>query len=85
MTEAQPKPYQLREGGASDDASIALSVALNNWFTSYGPSVIFKTCENCKFMAENGPAYCSLWNVTPPASVICSGCPSHQDKQEIPF
>lgn len=78
--------YQLRtDGGTLADASNQLAKSLNDWFVAYGPSVIFKTCENCVFMSEDGPAHCSLWNVTPPAHVIVSGCPSHKDKEEIPF
>lgn len=78
--------YQLRtDGGSLADAGNALSESLNKWMTDFGPSVLFKTCENCKHMSEQGPAFCSLWNVTPPASVILSACPSHQDKEEIPF
>ena len=78
--------YQLRtEGGSLADASNQLAEALNTWLTTYGPPVIFKTCVSCKHMAEEGPAYCSLWNVTPPASVVIGACPSHQDKEEIPF
>lgn len=77
--------YNMRQGGTADDAGNALSVALNTWFETYGPSAIFRTCENCKHMTEEGPAFCQLYNMTPPAHVIVAACPSHQDKQEIPF
>lgn len=77
--------YAVRKGPGSEAASHALGEALNQWFTKWGPSEIFRTCENCKFMSEQGPAHCSLYNLTPPAAIIVAGCPSHDDKMEIPF
>lgn len=69
-----------------DEASGELADALNNWFTKYGPSVIFKTCENCRHMTENDePAFCKRFNMTPPARIIMVGCGEHDDKEEIPF
>lgn len=80
------KKYALRtDGGSLEDASNQLADALNNWLITYGPPVIFKTCQSCKHMVETGPAYCALWQVTPPVEVIIAACPSHQDKEEIPF
>lgn len=77
--------YNVRTGPGSETASTALGEALNKWFSSYGPSDIFKTCENCKFMTETGAAFCKLYNMTPPVSVIIAACPSHDDKSETPF
>ncbi len=78
--------YQLRtSGGSLEDSGNELSRLLNTWLTTYGPPTIFKTCQSCKHMSEEGPAYCDLWKVTPPATVIIAACPSHQDKEEIPF
>ncbi len=78
--------YRLRtETEIINQASGDLAGSLNNWFTRWGPSTIFKNCDNCKHMVENGPAFCALYQMTPPASVIVSGCPQHDDKEEIPF
>ena len=77
--------FRVREGDGSRPASHALSILLNQWFGAYGPSDVYVTCENCKHMTEAGPAFCQLYNMTPPAAVIIAGCPSHQDKEEIPF
>ena len=87
MSQQNNTPFRTRDVGAETmDSNQALGNALNTWLTQYGPSAIFKTRENCKFMSEgNAPAYCSLYNMTPPARVIVAGCPSHQDKEEIPF
>lgn len=44
------------------------------------------TCTNCThWLPGNGQAQdkCELYNVTPPANVIITGCVNHQD--EIPF
>lgn len=78
--------YRVRPSPGADESSNALSVALNKWFTDYGPSDIFVTCENCYHMTEAPlAAYCALYQMTPPATVICAGCPSHKDKAEVPF
>lgn len=79
--------HRLRTGTQSiDDASNELARSLNDWFIRYGPSIIFKTCENCSFMSEApASAFCDKFKMTPPASVICSGCPEHHDKEEVPF
>lgn len=77
--------YQVRKSPGSDPSSAALGELLNEWLTKWGPSEIYRTCENCKFMSEQGPAFCGLYQMTPPASVIVAGCPSHDDKQDIPF
>lgn len=43
-----------------------------------------KTCMNCcNFNATNDIDYCSKHNGKPPARIIVSGCPQHED--EIPF
>lgn len=76
----------MRIGTETVDATgHALSVALNKWFTESGPSAIYRNCDNCRHMVEDGPAMCTLFNATPPASVIVVGCPSHDDKEQIPF
>ena len=77
--------FRVRAGEGSHAASHALSALLNQWFSNYGPSDVYVTCGNCKHMTEQGPAFCSLYNMTPPVSVIVAGCPSHEDKEEIPF
>lgn len=77
---------QMRTGTVTvDEAGNALADALNTWLTSYGPSTIFKNCDNCRHMTENGPAFCSKYGMVPPASVIVVGCPAHDDKEDIPF
>lgn len=77
--------YRVRTGLGSEDASNALGQALNQWLQNYGPSEIYKTCENCRHMTEQGPAFCALYQVTPPVAVIIAGCPSHDDKEDVPF
>lgn len=79
--------YRMRTDTQSvEESGQALAEALNAWLTGYGPSAIYKNCENCVHMAEgNVPAFCSKYQMTPPASVIVAGCPAHQDKEEIPF
>jgi len=73
------------EGTTTGDANAALGKALNEWFTTHGPDAIFKSCGNCKHMAQAGPAFCGLYNTTPPVAVIIAGCPSHDDMEVIPF
>lgn len=77
--------FRIREGAGSAPASTALSQLLNAWLTDFGPSDIYRTCGNCKHMAQEGPASCTLYQMTPPVAVILSGCPSHEDIEEIPF
>lgn len=77
--------FKVRQGPGADHASYALGEALNKWFSAYGPGSIFANCENCKHMAEQGPAFCTLYKTTPPVAVIMAGCPSHEDKEDIPF
>ena len=77
--------FKVRTGEGSIPASRDLSVALNQWFEKHGPGGIFTTCENCKHMTTSGPAFCGLYQMTPPAAVIVAGCPSHEDIEEIPF
>lgn len=68
-----------------EEAGNALANALNEWLTGYGPSAIFKNCDNCRHMSEDGPAHCSKFNATPPAAVIVVGCDDHDDKEDVPF
>lgn len=68
-----------------DNASQALADSLNRWFEGYGPNAIFKSCANCRHMSEEGPAFCSKFKATPPASVIIVGCPEHDDNEDVPF
>lgn len=83
---AVKQTFQMRVGVPSvNEAGNSLAIALDKWLTDYGPSTLYKNCDNCRHMNEDGPAHCSLWKLTPPASVIVSGCPSHEDKEEIPF
>ena len=79
--------YQLRtEGMATANSNMALSKALNDWFTEYGPTAIFKSCANCKHMDPNvAPPLCQKFGATPPASIIVAGCPAHEDAEDIPF
>lgn len=80
-----PGNFILRtEGGAVADSSEKLSQALNDWLTTFGPNM-FKSCANCKHMVDNGPTFCTLWQQTPPVATVVAGCPSHEDKEEIPF
>jgi hypothetical protein len=63
--------FQMRTGTqAVEETGNALAQALNKWLTESGPS---------------NPALCALYNTTPPAAVIVAGCPSHDDKEKIPF
>lgn len=80
--------HQIRQTGqTADEASNALSVALNNWFTEFGPVPIFKSCANCAHMVNDNqtPTYCNKYNMTPPVAVVVAGCPAHVDSEEIPF
>ena len=79
------RPRDVRNGPGSEASSYDLSGLLNKWLRTHGPSEIFQTCENCRHMSEQGPAFCALYQMTPPASVIVGGCPSHDDKHEVPF
>jgi len=86
---SQPSNHQFRTRDDGDTVAASnqhLGRALNDWLSTQGPSAIFKTCENCKHMTEgNEAAFCKLYQMTPPARVIIAGCPSHDDKEEIPF
>jgi hypothetical protein len=84
MSSNQQK-FQVRKGPGGDAASHALGDALNRWFSDYGPADIYQNCGNCLHMNREGPAFCKLYNTTPPVDVILAGCPSHQDDDEIPF
>lgn len=68
-----------------DEFGNQLAGALMDVFTSAGPSAMFRNCDNCRHMVEDGPALCTKYNMTPPASVIVVGCDEHDDKEEIPF
>jgi len=68
-----------------DEFGNALAEALMDIFTQHGPSAMFRNCDNCFHMSEQGPAHCSKFNATPPASVIVVGCDQHDDKEDIPF
>lgn len=78
---------RLRVGTMTiDEASGALADTLNTWFTTYGPTTIFKNCENCRHMTEgDAPAFCARFNMVPPARVMSVGCGEHDDKEDIPF
>lgn len=79
---------QIRKSGqTADEASNALSTALNKWFTEFGPVPIFKSCANCTHMINDGvtPVHCNLYSMIPPVAVVVTGCPSHVDAEEIPF
>lgn len=77
--------FKIREGAGSEPASAALSQLLNTWLTDFGPSDIYRTCGNCKHMAQQGPAFCGRYQMTPPVDVILMGCAFHEDIEEIPF
>lgn len=62
-----------------------LATSLMDVLTKAGPSDIFRNCDNCRHMAEQGAAFCSKFNATPPASVIVVGCDQHDDKEDVPF
>lgn len=77
---------RMRTGTVTvEESGNALAEALNKWFVETGPSNLYKNCDNCRHMVEGGPAFCTKFNATPPASVIVVGCPDHDDKEEIPF
>lgn len=82
-----PNPVaRMRTGTETVDvAGNALAEALNNWLVGFGPSAIYKNCDNCSYMTEDGPALCKFYNMTPPAHIIVVGCPEHMDKEDIPF
>lgn len=44
----------------------------------------YRNCINCRYFTEN-TSYCKKWDARPPARVICFGCDSHDDVNEIPF
>lgn len=79
--------YHLRDESSEDAVASneMLSGLINEWLTSGGPSAIFRTCENCEHMQQEGPAFCKLYQMTPPVAVIIAGCPSHADCNQIPF
>lgn len=77
--------FTVRQGAGGDDASFSLSKALNSWMEEFGPTGLFKTCGNCRNMSREGPAFCTLYQMTPPVDVILKACPSHDDEHEIPF
>lgn len=63
-----------------------LATVLNNWLVKHGPDTLYRTCASCKAMTEgDAAAYCTRFNMTPPARVILTGCPEHNDKEAIPF
>lgn len=76
--------FRAREGAGSADASFALSLALTDWIGNFGGDLV-RHCGNCKHMATEGAAVCSLYRLTPPIAVIMKGCPSHEDAHETPF
>ena len=82
---SSPKTFDVRGGPGSEDASRDLSQALVDWMQKHGPSPLFKSCGNCVSMRKEGPAFCQLYQQTPPVDVILAGCPSHNDEAEIPF
>jgi len=84
---SQQSKFPVRETVCyeTQQSNHALSELLNTWLTNHGPSAIFRTCDSCKFMSQEGPTFCQLYNMTPPVKVVLSGCPSHQDNSEIPF
>lgn len=78
--------YVMRMSVPSVDAfGNDLARALSKVLTEHGPEIVFQTCGSCKHMKEDGPAFCTKYNMTPPCSVILSGCPAHDDKEDIPF
>ena len=77
---------QMRLGTVTvDEFGNALATSLMDTFTQFGPSAIFRNCDNCRHMTEQGAAFCSKFNATPPASVIVVGCDQHDDKEDVPF
>lgn len=76
----------MRLGTQTVDAfGNGLATSMMEVFVAFGPSAIFRNCDNCRHMAENGPAVCSLYQMTPPANVIVVGCDKHDDKEDVPF
>lgn len=77
---------KVRIGPAADAAGNDLAALLNSWLEKHGAVGIMKTCASCHYMEPfPDPAFCHKWHMTPPAGVIVQACPSHTDKEEIPF
>jgi hypothetical protein len=77
---------KVRVGPAADVVGRDLARLLNEWLETHGAVGIMKTCASCHFMTpREEPAFCTKYNLTPPAFVIVQGCPTHTDKEEVPF
>jgi hypothetical protein len=81
--------FPIRRGPRSFQTGEALSNLLVEWLETHGADSLFRTCNNCVNMSGKNdpeePAFCRLYNMTPPAHVVTSGCPSHRDELAIPF
>lgn len=80
----QLNKYTARQSPGGDDASFALSKALNGWLEEFGGEIV-QNCASCKHMTKSGPAICTKFNATPPVATIVAGCPEYADELEIPF
>jgi hypothetical protein len=77
---------KVRAGVGSNASSADLSKLLVSWLEAHGAVGILRTCASCHHMTiGNEPAFCTKFNVTPPANIIVAGCPEHSDREEIPF
>ena len=83
---SNPKAFmRTNESETVRDFGNAMAEGLMKAFTDFGPSAVFRNCDNCRHMTEDGPAVCNKYGMTPPASVIVVGCDEHDDKEDVPF
>lgn len=79
-------PPKVRTGPGSEAANHELGNLLNQWLENSGPNGLFRTCASCRRMARTpAPAFCHLYNVTPPIDVLLAGCDRHSDEMEPPL
>lgn len=72
---------------ATSRLSDLMSMAFAKWITTTAPSDVWQTCATCSHMSKKGPAYCSKFNMVPPAVVITGdrNCEAYNDDEVIPF
>lgn len=79
-------PFRVRSGPGAESSSLDLSGKLNEWLERSGPDGLFRTCGSCRQMARDpSPAYCHRYGMTPPLSVIMTGCDAHDDECVAPL
>lgn len=81
-----PENHLVREGAGAQFAGDEFGRLFNEWLVKHGAVGIYRTCGNCVHMTRDpDPAFCQLFHVTPPISVIVKGCDQHEDNVNIPF